>query len=139
MTNQPWLGNIYYLAVYNRALNKTEIKHNFQLGEDGITDLGNRSIDLPKNYYLSQNYPNPFNPSTTISFGLREDSFVNLTIFNLLGQKVKKIVNTHLRSGYHSINIDASDLSSGLYVYTINARGKYGISYKESKKMLLLK
>ena len=88
----------------------------------------------PNGFNLEQNYPNPFNPSTTIRFNLPEASIVRLTIFNILGQEIRTLVNEFKESGVNTINFDASELNSGIYFYQI-------ISGKNSeiKKMILLR
>jgi hypothetical protein len=83
---------------------------------------------------LDQNYPNPFNPSTKVSFSLNEDAFTNLTIYNILGEKVKTIVNENLEKGVYSFNINAAGLASGTYIYTLQAGDQI-----ISKKMNLVK
>jgi hypothetical protein len=103
-----------------------------------ITGVESNSPNIPEQYYLSDNYPNPFNPSTTIKFGLPEQSNVTLTIFNVLGQKVFEL-STNLFSGSHSYSFDASKLSSGVYVYSLKATGVSGKNFVQSKKMTLLK
>lgn len=74
---------------------------------------------IPLENVLSQNHPNPFNPSTNIDFGLKEQSFVTINVFNSLGQKVASLGNKEYPSGYHSLTWDASKFSSGIYFYTI--------------------
>jgi hypothetical protein len=93
--------------------------------EDGVA---------PYNFELAQNYPNPFNPSTTIKYTLSEGTNVSLKVFDMLGREVATLVNKHQNAGSHSVNFDASNLASGLYVYTINAG-----SFTSSKKMMLMK
>ncbi|MDA3839203.1 MAG: choice-of-anchor J domain-containing protein [Candidatus Delongbacteria bacterium] len=83
---------------------------------------------------LSQNYPNPFNPTTSINFFSKESGKVNLTVFNVAGEKVASLVNGNLKSGYHKINFDASKLNSGVYYYTL-ITPKANIT----KKMVLVK
>ncbi|MEO8446517.1 MAG: T9SS type A sorting domain-containing protein, partial [bacterium] len=68
---------------------------------------------------LSQNYPNPFNPSTTINFDMPIEGFVSLKIFNSSGKEVATLLNESRTSGYHSVNFDASNLSSGIYYYKL--------------------
>jgi len=117
-----------------------EINENLKAGEE-IT-ISNASINklmvstelIPDKYVLYQNYPNPFNPSTTIKFALRQDSKVNLTVFNILGEKVAKLINQEMKAGYHQIKFDASHFASGIYLYSITA-GKF----VETKKMVLMK
>jgi len=90
---------------------------------------------------LNDNYPNPFNPSTTISYNLAEDSNVELTIYNLKGQKVKQLVSSNqLSAGQHSVEWNGTDdagknVSSGIYLYKLKA----GDKYTSTKKMILLK
>ena len=89
---------------------------------------------MPLSYTLEQNFPNPFNPTTQIKFGIPQSGFVKLEVYNLLGQKISTLVNGELNSGYHSINFDAKDLSSGIYIYTLSVN-----NFKSSRKMILLK
>jgi hypothetical protein len=90
--------------------------------------------NIPANFVLDQNYPNPFNPSTKISFGLPERSNVVLKIFNALGQQVAELVNESLEAGTYSYNFDASELTSGIYIYSLQTDA--GVI---SKKMTLIK
>ncbi len=93
----------------------------------------------PLSYSLEQNYPNPFNPSTEISFALPVDAGVKITVFNALGQEVVKLVDNRFTAGSHRVNFDASKLSSGLYFYTLEAKGVDGSAYMMAKKMVLMK
>ncbi len=85
-------------------------------------------------FSLAQNYPNPFNPSTKIQFSLPQQSFVQLKIYNTLGQEVATPVSGKLTAGRHSINFNGRNLASGLYVYRITAG-----NFTSVKKMMLLK
>ena len=94
---------------------------------------------MPGSYSLLQNYPNPFNPITTLRYDLPENSFVNITIYDMLGRKVKRLINETQDTGYRSIiwdatNNDGKSVSAGIYLYQIHA-GKY----MQTKKMVLLK
>ncbi len=92
-------------------------------------------IELPVDYTLSQNYPNPFNPSTTLRFGLPEAANVRLEIFNLLGRKVATLLENDLKqAGWHSVQFDAGNLATGLYVYRIRAG-----NFVQTKQMMLIK
>ena len=109
----------------------------------GIKKLSNI---VPEKYCLYQNYPNPFNPSTKIMFDLPKNSFVKLTVFDILGKEVVTLVNERLNAGSYEIDWEtnqnvSSTLSSGIYFYSIAVQSdkiKTGDFYK-TKKMLLLK
>ena len=89
---------------------------------------------------MDQNYPNPFNPSTTIWYALPNESKVKITIYNLLGQEINKIVNSVQQAGIHDVSFNAGNLSSGIYFYTISANSTSDKKdFKEVRKMLLLK
>ena len=91
-------------------------------------------------YTLEQNYPNPFNPSTQIKFGLPSESNVKLKIYNMLGQTVAELINTTMMAGFHIVEWNASNLPSGIYVYSIEANSISGDqSFSSIKKMLLVK
>jgi hypothetical protein len=88
---------------------------------------------IPGTYSLRQNYPNPFNPSTMIEFSLPNNAFIDLSIFNILGQKVALINGMH-KAGTYSVQFDAAHLASGWYIYRLQTE-----SQVISRKMLLLK
>jgi hypothetical protein len=94
----------------------------------------NVEVNPPLVFALEQNYPNPFNPATTIKFSIPQDGFVNLSVYNLLGEKVATLVNSNQKAGRYEINFDANTFASGVYFYSIEAG-----SYKSVKKMLLMK
>jgi len=96
--------------------------------------------EIPDKFDLSQNYPNPFNPSTKISFNLPAESSVKIFVYNILGQKVRELVNNQLSSGIHTIDFNADNLASGIYIYTIEAKTISGnASFITAKKMILIK
>jgi hypothetical protein len=76
---------------------------------------------LPTSYSLSQNYPNPFNAQSVINYALPNDGEVELTVYNLMGQKVETLVDGHQTAGYKSVTWDASQYASGVYFYKLNA------------------
>ncbi|MCH8032275.1 MAG: T9SS type A sorting domain-containing protein [Bacteroidetes bacterium] len=88
----------------------------------------------PLAFELGQNYPNPFNPSTSIKYSIPESGFVTLDVYNLLGEKVTSLVNGVQEAGRYEINFDASNLASGIYVYSLRSG-----SFNLVKKMLLMK
>jgi len=94
----------------------------------------------PSQFALSQNYPNPFNPSTNIEFLLPAASKVRIDIYNIIGQLVKQLYNGVQSAGTHSITFNASNLSSGVYFYSLTALSNDGKSnYRSVRKMMLLK
>ena len=113
------------------------------LGTPGTTNsvfLDNDSRkSLPSNIKLSDNYPNPFNPYTTIEYQLDITQRVNVSIYDLLGRRIKTIVNDIKNAGQHTIQWDAKDsegliVAGGVYLYQIQTD-----SYNQSKKMVYLK
>lgn len=102
------------------------------------TEILNTSNDIenfiPHHLYLAQNYPNPFNPTTQINFNLPSSGHVRLSVFNMLGQEVERLINEQLGAGFHSLSFNAAGYSSGVYIYRL--------IYKEhilTKKLLLVK
>ena len=109
----------------------------YQFGEQQLTLSDN--INNPEKFRLIQNYPNPFNPLTNISYELPEDSFVSITIYNMLGNVVNNIVRTKQSSGYKTVQWNARDnlgqpVSAGVYLYSIETK-----DFRQTKKMILLK
>lgn len=98
------------------------------------TDGQELTLKLPTTYALKQNFPNPFNPATTIAFELPKSSFVSLKVYDMSGKEVANLLNENVSSGFHEINFNGSNLSSGIYFYTINANG-----FVQTKKMVLSK
>jgi hypothetical protein len=106
---------------------------------DTTSGINERGGTLPKNFSVSQNYPNPFNPTTTIEFDVPSKSQVSLTIYNVLGQKVKSLVNQEMAAGTYKADWDGRSesgvaVSSGIYFYKFEAG-----SYVTTKKMVMLK
>jgi len=114
---------------YSYRLKQIDNDGQFEYSKTIEVDLG-----APKKFELSQNYPNPFNPVTTIRFNLPEAGNVKLTLFNILGQELKTLVNGFKESGVHTINFDASELNSGMYIYKIEAG-----NFVQTRKMTLVK
>ena len=94
---------------------------------------------IPNSFALKQNYPNPFNPTTKINYEIPQSAFVELVVFNLIGQMIKVLNSTFQQPGYYSINWDGKNdngvsVPSGVYFYTISSK-----SFQKTKKMLYLK
>ena len=99
----------------------------------------NDEQSIPNVYLFGQNYPNPFNPVTTLRYGLPEDELVNITIYDMMGRQVSKLVNSQQTSGYKSVKWNAtndagSPVSAGIYLCVIQAG-----EFRKTKKMVLLK
>ena len=91
-------------------------------------------VTTPTKFELTQNYPNPFNPTTAISFTLPQAGNVKLAVYNLLGQEVQILVNGFKEAGVHTVNFEAANLNSGIYLYKIETNGLTSV-----RKMTLLK
>ncbi len=100
----------------------------------GVTAVDEHEDVLVMGFSLSQNYPNPFNSSTTIRYGLPERSHVSLAVFNTLGQRIARLVETEQDAGYHEIQFDASHCASGVYLCTLRAG-----AFTAMRRLLLLK
>ena len=97
------------------------------------------SSSIPNDFIIHQNYPNPFNPITTLRYELPEHAFVDITIYDMLGNVVNNLVNANQPSGYKSVqwnatNIQGQPVSAGFYLYKIQAG-----DFVDTKKMILLK
>lgn len=105
-----------------------------------VTSIDENLHAFISGYQLQQNFPNPFNPATTINYQLVTSSEVELTIYNLLGQQIQKLVNTQQPAGAHQVQWDGRDesgksLTSGIYFYKLEA----GNNFTETKKMVLMR
>ena len=99
-----------------------------------ITGISQNGDIVPVEYALSQNYPNPFNPTTKVNYALPKNGFVTLKVYNILGVEVANLVNENKPAGNYSVDFNASELSSGIYFYSINVNG-----FTDTKRMMLIK
>jgi hypothetical protein len=119
---------------------KLENKAGFVLNNPRVNTLQLTRVEkLPAHYALEQNYPNPFNPNTTIKYALPEDTFVDVVIYNMLGQRIRSLVSEDQKAGRYEVIWDAKDfggrpVGSGVYYYMIKTE-----NFKASKKMVFLK
>jgi hypothetical protein len=120
--------------VYRRALDSTEIAATWNQTLPHTVTSVQQTSGIADSYKLSQNYPNPFNPKTKINFSIARQGFVNLKVYNSLGQEVRTLVSKDLASGNYSVTFSGAGLTSGIYYYTLITNG-----YTETKKMLLVK
>jgi hypothetical protein len=123
-----------YSGKYCYRLKQIDYNGNFQYNNlSSVVE-----VSSPLKYSLSQNYPNPFNPYTNINFDLPVESKVTLNIYDLTGKKLRSLINTAMTAGYHTVQFDASALSSGIYFYTLCANSS-GNLFIATKKMVILK
>ena len=99
-----------------------------------LSSVTNQNPVISNSFVLHQNYPNPFNPSTTISYAIQVSGFVTLKIYDMLGKEVAVLVSEEKSAGKYEVNFNASNLSSGTYVYRLSCG-----SFIQNKKMILLK
>jgi len=100
----------------------------------GPTGVSTITSEIPDSYSLGQNYPNPFNPTTKINFALPKSGLVTLKIYDVLGREVKILVNDIKQAGNYSVDFNASEFSSGVYFYRLEAG-----TFNETKRMLMIK
>jgi hypothetical protein len=120
--HQQWDSNPYWVSA--------------QVIEDlrQVADVSESSIQTPQDFRLNQNYPNPFNSGTTISFEMRQPSFVTLKIYDLLGNEAKNVLTrVHFKQGYHTIHVNTQSMASGIYYYRL----ALGNSESQVRKMCL--
>ena len=112
----------------------------YKLSDFNSTEIADdQNTGVPENYFLHQNFPNPFNPVTLIGYDLPEKSFVNVTVFDILGRKVSSIVNKEQKAGVKTVVWDGTDgvgkpVSSGVYLYSIQTENTF-----KTRKMILLR
>ena len=126
-------GQLDDIRIFNYALSDNAVKSMFD--ESGIVV----SVDpeegiVPDKYALLQNYPNPFNPSTKIQFQIRREGHVTMSVYNMLGQLVTKLVDENLKVGNHAVTFNATNFASGVYFYRIEVN-----DFSQVKKMMLIK
>lgn len=136
----PGLGN-FSLESITKMREKAAILRSLPYDSlSGISGFeGDGEVNIPDKFLLYQNYPNPFNPTTKISFDLPSDSRVTLKVFDILGQEVVTLLIGDRSAGRHSFEFNASDLSSGVYIYRLQTAGADGSGFVDVKKMMVVK
>lgn len=116
----------------------SEFNLNYNWNIRGVVETTPAAVEIgvngPMSFNLAQNFPNPFNPATKINFSIPEQGKVKLVVYNLIGQEVAVLVNGLINAGHHEATFNAQSLSSGVYLYKLQAGNSVMI-----KKMLLLK
>jgi Secretion system C-terminal sorting domain len=116
-------------GIYTYRLKQIDLDGTFK-----YYDPISAEISAPVSFNVAQNYPNPFNPSTRISFTISQNSFTTLKVYDVLGNEVASLLEKDLAPGSYDINFNATELTSGIYYYTLRSGNSV-----ETKKMMLLK
>ncbi len=136
---ENFTSNLNQLTIYDILFDN---RNNVYLATDesiwksnpDSTTLVSDNVSQVFRYSLEQNYPNPFNPTTKINYSIGEQEFVQLSLYNILGEEVAKLVEEIKSAGSYSVSFDASAFPGGVYVYRLQAGG-----YSSAKKMILLR
>jgi len=110
----------------------------FFVGKNPVTAVKQQS-GIPNSFALFQNYPNPFNPTTAIRYQLSAISHVTLKIYDILGREVTTLVDEKENAGTHQIRFDGTRFASGVYFYRLEAKSEGGMSFMQTKKLVLIK
>jgi hypothetical protein len=131
--DQDGRTDIAIVSSVAQGVDSLFVLYNLGGGTVGIDDPEIQE-EIPTSFSLAQNFPNPFNPTTTIQFSLPQAGDVSLKIYNLLGEEVKTLIDEYKEIGNHSVQFNANNLASGMYLYRLQAG-----SFIETKKMILLR
>lgn len=129
-TDYKYKDNVEKIGNYYYRIKQIDYDGSFKYSQEiivNVTAIANENI-------LYQNYPNPFNPITTIEYIIPQSGNVTLNVYDLLGEKVDEVVNEFKESGIYHVEFDASNLSSGTYIYILRSNGN-----SVSKKMVVLR
>jgi len=128
--NYSFTDNNVPSGVYRYRLKQTDFNGNYE-----YHNLRNEvTIGTPDKFSLHQNYPNPFNPVTKINYDLASDEFVKITLYDISGKEIKTLVNEFRQAGFHSAEFNASELTSGIYIYKLESSG-----FTAVRRMMLVK
>ncbi|MGB5896471.1 MAG: T9SS type A sorting domain-containing protein, partial [Ignavibacteriaceae bacterium] len=137
-TLQEFLGDYINIVAYNNKIYPVWTRsdlfgRNIMMAViDNTTEV--EDVDQPASFRLYQNYPNPFNPTTKITYSIPQRSLVLLKVYDVLGNEVATLVDEVKPVGEYEIEFEASELTSGIYLYRLEAP-----NYVESHKMVLIK
>lgn len=129
-----WWPTQYTQWLAQRSAEESRISTWLNTGKDPLTGIKVLSSNVPNAYTLSQNYPNPFNPTTNIEYSIPKSGYVTLKVYNILGQEVTSLYQGYQKAGSYKVDFNASKLSSGVYLYRLEA-GNVSIT----KKLILMK
>jgi len=138
-TPNPYTKMFAYTGL-NGTVN-TEVSDTLNHFIDFSTGIGNEpNITLtPTEFSLSQNYPNPFNPTTKITYAIPVEGKVTMKVFDLTGREIMSLVNEPKHVGFHTVDFNGSNFSSGVYFYKINVESTKEKNYQATKRMVLIK
>ena len=128
-----YLKILLITAIFSLSINLNAGTKNHFYNQEG-SGINKISSNISDDYKLYQNFPNPFNPATIISYKINQSGFVTLKVYNLVGQVVKTLVSEYQESGTFSKQFDASELSSGIYLYKLQVN-----NFTSVKRMTLIK
>lgn len=114
-------GTTAYVSVFSGA--DTDVDVQKFTTTQVFTSIEDRISSAPQGFKLDQNYPNPFNPSTNINYTLDQAGVVTLKVYDITGREVATLVNTRENAGQHSVTFDATNLASGVYIYSLQSNG----------------
>ena len=132
-SDRPITANASYIFIWHYDLTDPSNTGVYRRAA-AISSVEREDDAVTNEYTLSQNYPNPFNPSTEIKFSVPKSTDVRLSVYNAIGKRVAELVNQNLGAGSYNYTFNASNLSSGVYFYKLEAG-----SFSEIKKMMLIK
>ena len=132
----PGIGNakVFYRISAVDTTNLESCKTEFDSVQYNPALLKENQFSQPERFELFDNYPNPFNPCTTIEFALAENANVELSVFNMLGEKISELINGYRSSGKYSVDFNGADIPSGIYIYRLKTD-----NILLTKKMVLIK
>ncbi len=127
-------GNALIELIYNKFSGNWDYSEKITRNYAGAVDVESDELNIPETFTLSQNYPNPFNPTTRINYAITKQTNVSLIVYDALGRAVSNLLNRVQPQGNYEVEFNASNLTSGIYFYRIQAG-----SFVQTKKMILMK
>jgi hypothetical protein len=127
-------NNVVSGVTYEYRISDVDYSGKVEILKTITINITENSTDIPKTYALNSAYPNPFNPTTTISYDLPNSSFVTISVYDITGNLVENLMNENKEAGSYSVKWNASNISSGIYLYRLVTN-----DFVSTKKLILLK